>query len=404
MKKLLFYLVPSFLAVLTAMLIRFLKIEPSSYVLTSVYGLAFVAIGFMLTWAAEVTKNFISHGITVAILGLIVVLPEYAVDIYYSYMAGLHPEGKYTQLATANMTGSNRLLIGIGWSLIGLLYWIHNKKKAVKLKKANSVELIFLALATLYSFVIILKKTISLLDMGVLFGLYAAYIYRLNKYKKEEGEEEEIGPAKIIVEQSKNKQIWIIILLGITAIAGLLSLAEPFSESLVTTGKALGINRYLIVQWLAPIASESPEIIIAIMFVINGRPETSLGTLITSKVNQWTLLIGMIPLAFSIAAGKIAALPLSEMQGQQLFLTSAQSVFAVSLILNRKLHVRDSIILMILFLTQLVLGFIYQHDNAMSLKILNYGSWVYLAFGIIAMVKHQKRILPIFKKGLWKSN
>lgn len=404
MKKLLFYLVPCFLVVIAAIVLRFLKIEPSSYVLTTVYGLAFVAIGFMLTWAAEVTKKFISQGITVAILGLIVVLPEYAVDIYYSYMAGLHPEAKYTELATANMTGSNRLLIGFGWALIGLLYWLYNKKKAVELKKANSVELVFLALATLYSFVIILKKTISLLDMGVLFGLYAAYIYRLNKYKKEEGDEEKIGPAKKIVEQSKNKQLWIISLLGLTAITGLLSLAEPFSESLVATGKALGINRYLMVQWMAPIASESPEIIIAIMFVLNGRPDTSLGTLITSKVNQWTLLIGMIPLAFSIAAGKIAALPLSEMQGQQLFLTSAQSVFAVCLILNRKLHVSDSVVLMLLFLTQLVLGFIYQNNTEMSLKILNIGSWIYLSFGIFALIKHRSRIFSIFQEGLWKTN
>jgi cation:H+ antiporter len=53
-----------------------------------------------------------------------------------------------------------------------------------------------------------------------------------------------------------------------------------------------------LIQWVAPLASESPEFLIAILFALRGRGSVGIGALISSKVNQWTLLIGTPPLAF----------------------------------------------------------------------------------------------------------
>ena len=53
-------------------------------------------------------------------LALIAVLPEYAVDFVFTWKAGKDPD-EYAPLALANMTGGNRLLIGVGWSLVVLL-------------------------------------------------------------------------------------------------------------------------------------------------------------------------------------------------------------------------------------------------------------------------------------------
>ena len=53
-----------------------------------------------------------------AVLAFIAVLPEYAVDLYFASTAASKPE--YAQYAAANMTGSNRLLIGVGWSVVAL--------------------------------------------------------------------------------------------------------------------------------------------------------------------------------------------------------------------------------------------------------------------------------------------
>ena len=53
--------------------------------------------------------------------------------------------------------------------------------------------------------------------------------------------------------------------------ASILANAEPFCEGLVGTGKVFGINEFLLVQWLAPIASEAPEFVVALMFAL-ARP------------------------------------------------------------------------------------------------------------------------------------
>ena len=57
-----------------------------------------------------------------------------------------------------------------------------------------------------------------------------------------------------------------------------------------------------------------------------------IGALISSKVNQWTLLVGAIPIAFALSAGNLSGLPLDDRQTQELILTSAQSLFAVLII------------------------------------------------------------------------
>ena len=78
-----------------------------------------VAASFVLAWAAEAAQVDISSGLAVALLAVIAVLPEYAVDLYFAYRAGERPE--YVQYAAANMTGSNRLLLGLGWSVVVLI-------------------------------------------------------------------------------------------------------------------------------------------------------------------------------------------------------------------------------------------------------------------------------------------
>ena len=62
----------------------------------------------------------ISAGLALALLALIAVLPEYAVDFVFTWKAGKDPV-KYAPDALANMTGGNQLLIGVGWSMVVLV-------------------------------------------------------------------------------------------------------------------------------------------------------------------------------------------------------------------------------------------------------------------------------------------
>ncbi|MBN9634113.1 MAG: sodium:proton exchanger, partial [Actinobacteria bacterium] len=96
--------------------LRLTGIHPNPVVSLLAFGAAVVAASFVLAWAAEAAQVDVSGGRSIAVLALIAVLPEYAVDLYYAYVAGHNAE--YVQYAAANMTGSNRLLMGIGWPIV----------------------------------------------------------------------------------------------------------------------------------------------------------------------------------------------------------------------------------------------------------------------------------------------
>src|SRR5437870_5342052 len=106
---------------------------------------------------------------------------------------------------------------------------------------------------------------------------------------------------------------------------GILS-AEPFADGLVTTDRRLGIDEFLLVQWLAPLASEAPEFLVAALLAVRGKPGAALAVLLSSRINQWTLLVGSLPIAYSIGAGHVAPLPLDERQVAEVLLTAAQSL------------------------------------------------------------------------------
>lgn len=67
--------------------------------------------------------------------------------------------------------------------------------------------------------------------------------------------------------------------------------------------------------------------------------------MISDKINQWTLLVGMLPLAMSVGAGALTSLPLDARQHEEFFLTAAQSLFGVALLLRLRLSVLSQLCL-----------------------------------------------------------
>src|SRR5271169_7044899 len=141
-----------------ALVLRIAGINPSPILGLIAYGAAVVAASFLLAWAAEAAQIDVSGGLAVAVLGVIAVLPEYAVDLYYAYTAGHVPE--YTQYAAANMTGSNRLLMGIGWPVVVLVSVLvarratGRKVGGLDLDASNRVEIGFLMVAGVVAFAV----------------------------------------------------------------------------------------------------------------------------------------------------------------------------------------------------------------------------------------------------------
>jgi cation:H+ antiporter len=312
-------------------------------------GLGIFGAAFLLSWAAELAQLEIPENLALALLALIAVLPEYAVDMYFAWMAGKDPV--YTSYATANMTGANRLLIGVGWATVVFTYWLKTRQPRVILEPSHSLEVFYLLIATIYSFLIPIKGTISLLDTVVLLAIFL--LYMISASRAGMGEPELEGPAEWLAQLPVGPRRVVTILLFVAAGVTIYLAAEPFAEGLLATGRSTGIEEFILVQWLAPLASESPEFIIAILFALRAKPGASLGTLLSSKVNQWTLLIGMLPLVYSLSAGHLGSMEMDARQREEILLTAAQSLFAVAVLANLSFSLGEAALIFGLFVTQL---------------------------------------------------
>jgi len=313
-------------------------------------GSAIFGASFLLLWACDVAQNDIPQALALAVVALIAVLPEYAVDMYFTWMAGQHPQSDYAHFAIANMTGANRLLIGVAWTAVAAVVWWRTRQPVI-LEPVRRTEVLFLGLATLYAMSIPLSGSLTWVDGAVLVGLYVVYIAIAARRECEEPELE--GVSAVLGSFSKGRRRLVTALLFLFAAGVIVANAEAFSEGLVATGRLFGVNEFLLVQWLAPIASEAPEFIVAIMFALRGMAGMALGSLISSKLNQWTLLVGMIPGVYGVSSGSFASpMPLDSLQMHEVMLTAAQSLLAVGLLSGLRLDIRGAMLLFVLFLGQ----------------------------------------------------
>lgn len=338
--------------------LRMSGFEMAPLVSLAAFGGAVLSAAFLLAWAAEALQVDISQGMAMAVLAFIAVLPEYAVDLYFAASAAKDPS--YAQYAAANMTGSNRLLIGIGWSVVALCSLVYSVRKkhaeslstaGVTLAPGYGVDLTVLGLATAWALLMPLTRHIAVWNGIGLLVLFGFYIWRVSGAA--ESEPELAGVAKSLGDLPKRPRHAMVAFLLILASGTLLAAAKPFAEALIHSGEVLHINRFLLVQWLAPLASEAPELLVATIFATRGHGSAGISALLSSKVNQWTLLVGTLPIVYSAALGRVGALPLDDLQTEELVLTAAQSLLGVTMLLNGRLTLWKALTLLILFLIQL---------------------------------------------------
>ncbi|MHC1743225.1 MAG: sodium:calcium antiporter [Syntrophobacteraceae bacterium] len=313
-------------------------------------GTAILGASFLLLWACDAAQKDVSQSLALAVVALIAVLPEYAVDMYFTWQAGQHPGSDYAHYAIANMTGANRLLIGVAWSVIAAIFWL-KRRRVIQLDTDRRTEIVFLGLATLYAFVIFIKGSLAWYDGVALIGLYVMYIRLASRRPCEACELE--GPAELLGRLPKGQRRTATMLLFLFAAGVILANAEPFCESLVATGRVFGINEFLLVQWLAPIASEAPEFTVAIMLALRGHAAVALGSLLSAKLNQWTLLVGMIPGVYALSSASLESpIPMGALQMNEILLTAAQSLLAVALLVRLRLDLKAALLLFGLFIGQ----------------------------------------------------
>jgi cation:H+ antiporter len=390
------------------------------WALAIVYGAAIIDGAFVLSWAAEAAQVDLSAGLSLAILALMAILPEYAVDFVFTFQAGqiygehgrCVPTGggaNPCSLALANMTGANRVLVGVGWPLVVLVAtWAATRHRrtarrsasvaapgTVRLLPSMSAELAFLGFATLYSLTLALKDSLTLWDAAILVALFAAYAWRLSKAPT--SEPDLIGSSAWIgTKPRRRRRAWVGALFAFAAAVILLT-AEHFAESLVHTGEQLGVDEFLLVQWVAPLASESPELIVACLYAWRLKASESLGTLLSSKVNQWTLLVGTIPVVFAISSTSLHGIPLDVHQRLELLITAAQSLFAVAVLVDLRLSTRGAAALLVLFSVQFVAS-ITASDQINRLVIYALAA-VYIGSAIALLLRHRHQTARLVRDG-----
>jgi cation:H+ antiporter len=184
-----------------------LGMEPGAIAIVA--GLAILGAAFMLSWSCELGERDIPQALALLVLALVGVLPEYAVDLHFGWAAGKDPA--YAPYAVANMTGANRLLIGIGWTAVVLVSCYRSKTTELQIDPAQNLEIRFLIWATLYSFLIPIGGTISLFDAAVLLALFVAYVVAATR-SETEGDVDLAGPAELIDTEFGNagRRVWAI--------------------------------------------------------------------------------------------------------------------------------------------------------------------------------------------------
>lgn len=379
--------------------VRLFHVELDPPLMAFISGMAIFGGSFLLLWACDAAQADISQTLALAVVALIAVLPEYAVDMYFTWQAGQYPESSYAHYSIANMTGANRLLIGVAWAMTAAICWVKTRGP-VQLGEERRTEILFLGMATAYAFSAPLKGSLEWYDGIVFIGLYAWYIVLASRRPCTECEIE--GPSALLICLPKIKRRFLTALMFSFSAAVILVNAEPFCEGLIATGRLYGIDEFLLVQWLAPIASEAPEFIVAGMFAFRGQAGMALGSLLSAKLNQWTLLVGMIPGVYALSSMSFAnPIPLDRFQLDEILLTAAQSLLAVMLVAGLRLSVRGAALLFVLFVGQFIApvlvaplsGILPAGLNVDRIHLVFSVAYVLLAIGIA--IVHPKRILSL---------
>jgi cation:H+ antiporter len=320
----------------------------------------------VIGWAAELTASFISTGIALAILAWLQTAPEFAVEAVIAWKLE-------DNLALANLTGSLRLLLGLGFPMVAFVHWFTSylKKKSlnkaikyIELPKSVSVEVLGLFFPLIYFLFILLKGSWNLFDGMILIFLYGFYFWLLNQERKlnlsdessDEVPEEKGIVAKIEKLNPKLKLFWTLVFFIGGGIILILT-AHPFVEALKTAAQTIGISEYVFIQWIAPIASEFPEKVTAFNWARrSSHVHVALVNFVSSIICQWTLMAGLVPILFSISAGEFHPIYFNEFQKTELGLTLAQSALALLLLIDLKIYFYEAFGLFILWLIQFLVS------------------------------------------------
>ena len=308
----------------------------------------------IIAWAAESAQFFIAQGFALAILAWMQTLPEFAMEAVFAWR-------QQVPFLFASLTGALRLLTGLGWPMIycaaALVYRRRERRplRKIVLEGEHSVQVIGLLAPLLYMGVILWKGTVQLADAVVLAAIYTAYLAVLGKMppQEEEGIQDlERVPRAIVLSPRLRRTA---LIGGLFLAGGLLiyAAAEPFLGSLFAISARIGIPTFIFVQWVAPFISEFPEGLSTFYWARTvHRAPMALMNLVSSNINQWTLLVAMLPVVLSLSLGHVTSLALDPQQKLEVLMTVGQQLAGMMFLVNMELAWWEAAVLFVLWFVQ----------------------------------------------------
>lgn len=360
---------------------------------------AILLASMMIAWAAESSQYFVAQGFALAILAWLQTLPEFAVEAVLAW----HQQ---THLLLANLTGALRLLTGFGWPAIYFTAAIFHRRihraplRRIRLENHHAVEVAGLLAALLYIPVIAWKGSLTVWDGAVLILIYASYLIVLGKLPPEDHEEiddlERIPRTIVLAPRARR----IFAITALFAAGGVLIYfsAEPFLASLLALATVAGLQQFVFVQWVAPLVSEFPEMASTLYWARRpDRASVALMNMVSSNINQWTLLTAMLPVIYSLSYGAPTPILFDPRQQSELWLTLGQAAIAAMFLLNMELAWWEAAALAVLFAVPFF-------DTAAETAVTwTYFAWIGVECVRILIGRRRAEALPLFA-AVWRTH
>jgi len=359
----------------------------------------------LIAWAAECGQFYISQGLALAVLAWIQTLPEFAVEAVIALEAAKDPAKVH--LITANYTGSLRLFVGLGWPLVFFVAMLFRKIRGnrggssiIELDDEHSIAVLSILPALVYFLVIYFKGTLNCVDGIVLTAVYCTYLFLLSKMPPQDEEEiEDLGRVpRFVMSQSHPVTITLIVVLFILGAAIIYFSAHPFLYSMLALATSWGISQFVFVQWVAPFLSEFPEKLSAFHWARTvKKAPMALVNFISSSINQWTILVAMIPFIYSFGLGRVAPVIFDDHQRLEILLTIVQSYLGFLFLVKMDFRILEAGGLFILWLVQFIVPEVREEI------VWVYGTWAMIQTIVMIRGLRKRNAFTVFK-GLCRSH
>jgi cation:H+ antiporter len=357
---------------------------------------AMIGSAFLVSWGAEAAEFLMSQGLALAVLALVQTMPEFAVEAVIAWKAGKDPS--MVHLAIANFTGSLRLLTGLGWPMIYAVAAFFSRRKGRKLGRIrlhddHAVEVLGLLPPLAYFVVVWAKSSLSLVDSAVLAATYVAYLavlLRMPPRDEPPEEDEELPRVSRWALSFTGWKRWaaVMALLGGGG-AVIYFVAEPFLTSMMALAATFGMSQFVFIQWVAPFLSEFPEKTSAFAWAKRiTRAPVALLNMVSSNINQWGILSGLLAVIYCVSHGSTEPLPFDDFQRHEILLTIVQAFLGWLFLASMSFEAYEAAGLFVLWLIQFlvpstrdVMVFVYVSWIVVELILLGAGKKKLLAFG-----------------------